>query len=77
MTEVEKEIRSLNFIILEQKDHINALAHERNKYKAVLEKILGYISKHNYRASMNNNGFSKKAIPMLKQLHKECKNIEG
>lgn len=39
MTEHEKEIKALNFIILEQKDTINALGAERDKYKKMLEII--------------------------------------
>lgn len=40
LTEHEKEIRALNQLLLEQKDQINALAAERDTYKATLKEVL-------------------------------------
>lgn len=38
--EYQDEIRSLNFLLLEQNDHIKAIGRESDKYKSLLEQIL-------------------------------------
>lgn len=51
ITELEQEIKSLNWLLAEYKDQINALANERDKYKFVLEQL---VRKYNKKKGAKN-----------------------
>lgn len=49
----EEEISGLNYLLLEQKDTINALTRERDKYKWLLNELAKKIQKDNDGTSNN------------------------
>ncbi len=44
--ELEQQVHDLNYLLLEGRDHINALGAERDKYKTILKAMLEQISKN-------------------------------
>lgn len=54
--ELEQEISGLNFLLLEQKDTINALGAERDKWKFMAETLAKIIGDSERQANVSGNG---------------------
>lgn len=74
MNEIEKlkeEIVGLNAVILEQQDHINALANERNKLKDILKNMLRDVDEiqkaHDILIDVANGNFDGGYPPGVRQ----------